>query len=247
MNNYGLIGKSLKHSFSKKFFEEKFCSEELNATYENFELEAITDFPEFIERTPGLVGLNVTIPYKTQVMQFLHEISDEAQKIGAVNTIEFQNNRLIGHNTDAFGFQQSIKPFVRNIHERALVLGTGGASKAVAYVLTNLGIEVAFLSRTPNGPKEYAYADANALMMNAFKLIINTTPIGTFPLVNQCPPIPLDHFTEDHLVIDLIYNPEKTKLLAAAEKCGADTLNGISMLKQQALKSWEIWNQVDLK
>jgi len=238
---YGLIGQSLGHSFSQSFFQNKFEKEGIQARYDNFEIQQVDGILELI-RNEGLSGLNVTIPYKEQVMGLLDELDDVAQEIGAVNTIQIHQGKTKGFNTDAYGFQQSIKPFFRNIHERALILGTGGASKAVAYTLENLGVEVYYLSRDPRNNNEFHYTDANSIMINSFKLLVNTTPLGTYPNVDEVPPIPLDAFTPDHLVIDLIYNPEKTRLLAAAEAQGSDILNGLSMLKHQALKSWEIWN-----
>jgi shikimate dehydrogenase len=241
-NQYGLIGKSLGHSFSKQFFEEKFKKEEVNASYHNFELAQIEEFEKLLQNHPELKGLNVTVPYKTEIIPFLDELSKKAEEIGAVNTIQFSSGKLIGHNTDAFGFQQSIKPFLRNVHERALILGTGGASKAVAYVLRNLGIEVSFLSRNPSNENQFSYEDANELMVDAFNLIVNCSPIGTFPNVNEMSAFPIQHVNKDHLVIDLIYNPEQTKLLRLAKEHGADTLNGLSMLQHQAIKAWEIWN-----
>lgn len=239
---YGLIGKSLSHSFSKSFFEEKFQNEGINASYFNFELPTITDFVKLLKNNPELNGLNVTVPYKTDVIPFLDELSTKAEEIGAVNTIQFKSGKLIGHNTDAYGFQQSIKPFLRNVHERALILGTGGASKAVAYVLRNLGIEVSYLSRNPSDENEFSYDDTNDLMVDAFKLIVNCTPLGTAPNVDEMPNFPIQLVGKDHLVIDLIYNPQQTKLLRIAKEHGADTLNGLSMLQHQALKAWEIWN-----
>jgi shikimate dehydrogenase len=239
---YGLVGKSLGHSFSKKFFEEKFIKEGINASYENFELARIEDFKKLLQNNPEIKGLNITVPYKTEIIPFLDELSDKADQIGAVNTIQFQSGRLIGHNTDAFGFQQSIKPFLRNVHEKALILGTGGASKAVAYVLKNLGVEVFYLSRNPSSVDEYSYEDVNEIMVDTFKLIVNCTPTGTFPNVNETPNFPIQFVNENHLVIDLIYNPEQTKFLRLAKEQGADTLNGLSMLQHQALKAWEIWN-----
>ena len=239
---YGLVGKSLSHSFSKSFFEEKFSKEGIKATYLNFELSQIADFQKLVQNNSDLKGLNVTFPYKTDVIPFLDELSTTAEEIGAVNTIEFKSGRLIGHNTDAFGFQQSIKPFLRNVHERALILGTGGASKAVVYILRNLGVQVSYLSRNPSNENEFGYEDANELMVDAFKLIVNCTPLGTAPNVEEMPKFPIQFVGKDHLVIDLIYNPEQTKLLRLAKENGADTLNGLSMLQHQALKAWEIWN-----
>ena len=238
---YGLIGKSLGHSFSKQFFTEKFSKEGLAAQYNNYELSSIQEIKHVFE-IENLEGLNVTIPYKTSVIEYLDEIDDLALKIGAVNTIAFRNGKTIGYNTDAYGFQQSIKPFLRNVHERALIFGIGGASKAVAHVLENLGIDVAFLTRNPTASNHFCYEQPNDRMMRAFKLIVNTTPLGTFPNTDEIPPIPTEYFTPEHLVVDLIYNPEKTKLLSLAEASGADILNGYSMLQHQALKAWEHFN-----
>lgn len=240
-NVYGLIGKSLGHSFSKQFFTEKFSKEGITAEYTNYELSSIQEIQHVFE-IENLKGLNVTIPYKSSVMEYLDEIDDLALKIGAVNTIAFRNGKKIGYNTDAYGFQQSIKPFLRNVHERALILGTGGASKAVAHVLESLGIDVAFLTRNPTASNHFSYEQANDRMMHAFKLIVNTTPLGTFPNTDEMPSIPTAYFTPEHLVVDLIYNPEKTKLLTFAEAGGADILNGYSMLQLQALKAWEYFN-----
>ena len=241
MRRFGLVGKSLKHSFSKQYFDTKFRKEGIEASYENFEIESI-DLIHSVFETPDLHGLNVTIPYKEKIIPYLDDLDDVAKEIKAVNTIVLSNNRKIGYNTDVFGFQLAIKPFLRNVHERALILGTGGASKAVHHVLKNLGINVCYLSRNPVLGNQFDYSQVNLSMIQAFKLIINTTPLGTFPRVDEHPPIPLDLFTQDHLVIDLIYNPEKSKLLIEAEKSGASILNGLSMLKHQANKSWEIFN-----
>jgi shikimate dehydrogenase len=239
---FGLIGKSLAHSFSKDFFTQKFKTEAIPANYRYFELDEIAKI-ETVFALTNLSGLNVTIPYKEKVIPFLDELSEEASRIQAVNTIAFENGKKVGYNTDIYGFKQSIKPFLRNIHERALILGTGGASKAVADVLQGLGISVIFLSRNPKTESTFSYTECNEWMVKACKLIVNCTPLGTFPNIEQHPPIPMNWFTDEHLVIDLIYNPEKTLLLQQAEKSGADILNGRSMLQHQALKSWEIWNK----
>ncbi len=242
MERYGLIGKRLDYSFSKHFFTEKFEKEGIQAAYENVEFSDEEEVATFLKSDVNTFqGLNVTIPYKQTVVPYLDELSPEATAIGAVNTIVIKDGALIGHNTDAFGFQKSIKPFLRNVHEKALLLGTGGASKAVEYVLSNLGIDVYYLSRTPEGDRQFNYDQANEIMMNSFKLIVNCTPLGTFPNVEEQPPIPVEFVGEDHLVIDLIYNPEQTKLLRIANEHGADTMNGLSMLQHQALKAWEIW------
>lgn len=242
MQKFGLIGQTLGHSFSRSFFTEKFERENISAIYSNYELASIDEFPSLLSTQSDLKGLNVTIPYKSAIIPFLDELDEVASAVGAVNTIVFESGKLKGYNTDVYGFQQSIKPFLRNIHERALILGTGGASKAVELVLSNLGISVSYLSRNPKGERQYEYGDANELMMNAFKLIVNTTPLGTFPNVNEMPSIPVQFLGKDHLVIDLIYNPSTTKLLQLSAENGADTLNGLSMLQHQALKAWEIWN-----
>lgn len=240
-HKYGLIGKSLNHSFSKDFFTDKFQKENIDATYNNYELTDIKNVKHLITQESNLKGLNVTIPYKEEIIPFLDDLDPVAKEIGAVNTIAFKNDKLIGYNTDAYGFQQSIKPFLRNVHERALILGTGGASKAVAFVLRKLGIDVCYVSRNPQEENQFAYDAVNELMINAFKLIVNCTPIGTHPNITAAPNIPLNFFTSDHLVIDLIYNPEKTTLLKAVTLTGAETMNGYSMLQHQALKAWEIW------
>lgn len=241
---FGLLGKSLGHSFSKSFFQEKFKAEQIDASYENIELQDEAALKEWIlTELPKFNGVNVTFPYKTAVIPLLDELSPEAQAIGAVNVIRYKDGKATGYNTDAFGFQQSIKPFLRNIHERALLLGTGGACMAVKYVLENLGITVGHLSRTPDVDKMiFGYDQANQIMVNSFLMIVNCTPLGTFPNINEKPDFPIELVGRDHFVVDLIYNPEQTQFLKIAKENGADTMNGLSMLKQQALKAWEIFN-----
>lgn len=242
MEKYGLIGGRLDYSFSKDFFTEKFKQDNIASSYENVELKNESDLANFFEqRVFDFKGINVTIPYKKEVIPYLDQLSKEAKSIGAVNTIKVEGNQLTGHNTDAHGFQNSIKPFFRNTHERALILGTGGASRAVEYVLKKLGVDVCYLSRNPKKENEFSYADANQLMIETFKLIVNTTPLGTHPNIEEMPAIPIEFVGKDHLVIDLIYNPPETKLLRIAKANGADTMNGLSMLKHQALKAWDIW------
>ena len=240
MRTYGLIGRSLGHSFSSGFFKDFFAKNNIDAEYRNFELPQIEELESVIQLKPS--GLNVTIPYKESVIPFLDELTEEAGVIGAVNCIQFLNGKKIGHNTDAYGFHQSVKPFLTFHHERALILGTGGAAKAVSYVLRNIGIDVLTISRSPEGYKQFHYDSVNEHMLRACKLIINCTPVGTFPDVDDCIQIPFQHLTEDHLVVDLIYNPVKTKFLELAEQNGATILNGEAMLKHQALRSWKIWN-----
>jgi shikimate dehydrogenase len=241
MKIYGLIGRSLGHSFSKSFFEHYFLDNKIDARYENFELETIDEVNELLQR--DISGFNVTIPYKEEIIPFLDELSAEAKAIGAVNVVKVVGNKRIGHNSDAFGFHQSIKPFLTNRHERAVIFGTGGASKAVEYVLKSIGVDVIFVSRNPEGANQFHYNEVNHHMLNACKLMVNTTPVGTFPNVNDFLDIPYSCLTHEHLAVDLIYNPEKTKFLEYAEAEGAMILNGKSMLREQALKSWKIWSE----
>jgi shikimate dehydrogenase len=243
MINFGLIGKSLSHSFSRSYFEKKFIENELNDHfYKNFELETIEQFSNVL-KTQNLKGLNVTNPYKESIIPFLDELSIGAKEIGAVNCINIVNGKTIGYNTDAYGFGQSIKPFLDTTHGRALILGTGGASKAVAYSLKKIGVEVFFAtSSNKKNTNTFFYDEINEGMMSAFKLIINTTPLGLYPNINEAPALPYHLFTDKHLAYDLIYNPEQTLFLKQAKEKGAVTINGLSMLHLQAQKSWEIWN-----
>jgi shikimate dehydrogenase len=243
MLNFGLIGKSLSHSFSRSYFEKKFIENELNDHfYKNFELETIEQFSNVL-KTQNLKGLNVTNPYKESIIPFLDELSIGAKEIGAVNCINIVNGKTIGYNTDAYGFGQSIKPFLDTTHGRALILGTGGASKAVAYALKKIGVEVFFAtSSNKKNTNTFFYDEINEGMMSAFKLIINTTPLGLYPNINEAPALPYHLFTDKHLAYDLIYNPEQTLFLKQAKEKGAVTINGLSMLHLQAQKSWEIWN-----
>lgn len=239
MKKFGLIGKSLSHSFSPAFFNAYFSHHQIQASYEILEIDTIQKITPYL--TGAYDGLNVTIPYKEAIMPFLDTLSEEARAIGAVNTVVFQGGKTIGHNTDVHGFQQAIKPFLTYEHERALILGTGGSSKAVAFVLKTLGIQVNFISREQEGTNVYAYESVNEAMLNACKLIVNCTPVGMYPHIDDCPLTSLSGIGSSHLIVDLIYNPEETLLLSEAKKRGASTLNGLPMLKAQALKSWEYW------
>lgn len=242
MSKFGLVGKKLGHSFSKSYFEEKFQKEGLEHTFQNFELPVIEEIWNIFS-IPDLKGFSVTIPYKEQIIPFLDSLSEEAAEIGAVNCVRLtEDGKKIGYNTDAFGFHQMIKPFLTNEHERAIILGTGGASKAVASVLKNIGLDVLWISRNPKNEKEFPYEAINEYMLRACKVVVNCTPVGTFPNVDDCVPFPFEFLTESHLCIDLIYNPEETKFLRESRSKGATTLNGLSMLKEQANKAWEIWN-----
>ncbi len=241
MKVYGLVGKTLQHSFSANFFSDYFVNENIVAKYQNFELEAIEQIQSVFDLKPA--GLNVTIPYKESVIPFLDELDPIAEKIGAVNTIVFDGDKKIGYNTDAFGFKQAIKPFLNNQHERALIFGTGGAAKAVASVLKEIGVDVIFISRNPLGKnKHFNYSEVNLQMLNACKLMVNCTPVGTFPTNSDYLPLPYEGIGKDHLVIDLIYNPIKSMFLQKAESQGATIMNGEGMLKAQAMKSWSLWN-----
>ena len=207
MKVYGLVGKSLQHSFSSNFFSDYFVNENIFAKYQNFEIKAVEHIQSVFDLKPA--GLNVTIPYKESVIPFLDGLDPIAEKIGAVNTIVFDGDKKIGYNTDAFGFKQAIKPFLNNQHERAIIFGTGGAAKAVASVLKEIGVDVIFISRDPHGKnKHFNYSEVNLQMLNACKLLVNCTPVGTFPNSGDFLPLPYEGVSNDHLVIDLIYNPK---------------------------------------
>jgi len=243
MKKYGLIGHPLTHSFSKKFFTEKFEKEQLiDCQYDLFDIPSINELSIILKNNPDLRGLNVTIPYKEKVMEFLDEIDEEAKKIGAVNTIKIENNKLIGFNTDYFGFKQSLKPFLEISQERALILGTGGASKAVYHALTSLNINCLFVSRNPKNENEISYEDVNEYVIRNHQIIVNTTPVGTFPNINEKPAIDYTQITDKHLLYDLVYNPTETQFLKEGKQKRAITLNGLQMLQLQAEKAWEIWN-----
>jgi shikimate dehydrogenase len=244
MKVFGLIGYPLTHSFSKKYFTEKFAILGLvDHTYELFPLENITDLPQLIANNPNLVGLNVTIPYKESVIPYLNSLDDTAKAVGAVNTIAIRDGNLTGYNTDVIGFSQSLKPLLHPHHERALILGTGGAAKAVAYVLKGLGIQYYFVSREKkNLPNCLTYTELNAAVFNACKLIVNTTPVGMYPNIDDAPALPYEFFTPQHLAYDLIYNPTKTEFMKRAALQGAHTVNGLNMLYSQAEAAWKIWS-----
>ncbi|NLO02223.1 MAG: shikimate dehydrogenase [Bacteroidales bacterium] len=245
MNKYGLIGFPLTHSFSKKFFTEKFKRESISAAYENFEIEKISRLTEIVEAETDLAGLNVTIPYKEQVIPFLDELDRAAEKVGAVNTIKIirkaQKIHLKGFNTDTWGFEISLKPLLREYHTKALILGTGGASKAIKFVLDKLNIEYISASIEELKNREIRYEDIDKKMMSDRLLVINATPLGTYPKTDTFPPIPYEYISDEHLLFDLVYNPEMTEFLKKGRERGAIVKNGLEMLQQQALKSYEIW------
>lgn len=246
MKKYGLLGYPLTHSFSKRFFTEKFENENIDSTYDNFEIDNINKFPEVVKNNPEVIGFNVTIPYKEQVIQYLDELNDSAREIGAVNTIKVKrsgdNVYLKGFNTDTYGFESSLSPLLKDYHKKALILGTGGASKALKYVLNKLGIDYISASIEELKEKEIRYEDIDKEMMKNRLLIINATPLGTYPKVDSFPNIPYEFITKKHLLFDLVYNPEVTKFMAKGLAQGATVKNGYDMLLGQARRSYEIWN-----
>lgn len=246
MKEFGLIGKSLSHSFSQTYFSQKFASLGLpDHQYELFELSNISELPELLARHPELRGLNITIPYKEQVWPYLSEISSAAARIGAVNVIDCTpDGRYVGYNTDYIGFRASLHDFypLRGSGARALVLGTGGSSKAVEAALRELGISYWLVSRNPLSTG-LTYDDLTADVLAGHSLIINATPLGTFPRVDECPPIPYEALTPAHYLYDLIYNPSETLFLKKGREVGAQTKNGFEMLCLQAEAAWEIWNK----
>jgi len=244
---YGLIGFPLTHSFSQKYFCEKFKELNLNDhEYRNFPLKDVYELHTLLQVEKNLLGLNVTIPYKESVLSLMNELSDEARAIRSVNTIVISRNNgkinLKGYNTDYYGFSRSIKPFLENIHQRALILGTGGASKAVEYFFKNTGIDYLKVSRSKS-KGNLIYSELNEYIIKNHLLIVNTTPLGMSPSVNECPAIPYEFIGKQHLVYDLIYNPAETLFLKRAREQGSVTMNGSSMLKLQAEQSWKIWNE----
>ncbi|HMU69554.1 MAG TPA: shikimate dehydrogenase [Chitinophagales bacterium] len=243
MKHFGLIGFPLSHSFSETYFREKFSREEIeDCIYELFPLENIEDVRLLFEVNKDLVGLNVTIPYKESVIEYLDDLDPVAQKIGAVNCIHIDEIQRTGYNTDWMGFRDAIKPFLNKPHQHALVLGTGGASKAVVYALRELGLHVTLVSRS-SGNKKIAYGDITSDIIAHHTVIVNCTPLGMYPNTNECPDIPYDLITDQHLLFDLIYNPGETLFLQKGKAKGATISNGLEMLRLQAEYAWEIWNQ----
>lgn len=243
MKQYGLIGYPLSHSFSQRFFTDKFREEQIaGCVYDNFPLENIDVLRDVLAKHPNLAGLNVTIPYKEKVIPYLDHQSDVVKQIGACNCIRFVNGELHGYNTDVFGFEGSLRPLLEAHHQKALVLGTGGAAKAVHFVLDKLGIIFLGVSRTPFTGRQISYEDLSAELIGQHTLIINTTPVGTYPKVDECPPLPYELLTPRHYLFDLVYNPAKTLFLQKGEAQGAVIKNGADMLVLQAEESWRIWN-----
>ncbi|MDD3160521.1 MAG: shikimate dehydrogenase [Bacteroidales bacterium] len=243
---YGLVGYPLGHSFSKDFFNNKFLSEKLDAEYVNFELPDLTELTSIVKNQKDLSGLNVTTPYKEKIIPMLDEMDPCAKEIGAVNVVKFIRNkdkvRLKGFNSDWKAFALTLEGLLKPNHRKALILGTGGASKAVAYALKSLGIEYLFVSRSgKNGALTYEDLDVN--LIEDYSIIINSTPQGMYPNINNYPPIPYEYLTDKNLLYDLLYNPEKTTFMAKGEARGAQTKNGLEMLLLQAIIGWQIWNE----
>ena len=249
MNTYGLIGYPLGHSFSRKFFTEKFATEGIDAQYLNFEIPSIEEFPEIIKNNPTLRGLNVTIPYKQQVMQYLDDISEEAKAIGAVNVVKCQLStvncqlHLTGYNSDVIGFVNSIKPLLKPHHKKALILGTGGASKAIRYGLEKkLGMKTLFVSRSARKGM-ITYEEVTAEVLKEYEVIVNCSPVGMYPHVDECPALPYEAMNENNLLYDLVYNPLETLFMKKGAAQGATVKNGLEMLHLQAIASWEFWEK----
>ncbi len=243
MRSFGLIGYPLSHSFSENYFAEKFQREKIHdAVYKNFPLENIQQLPQLVNGHTNLFGLNITIPHKETVMDFLDETDASAKNIGAVNVLKIQNGKIKGFNTDHIGFLRSLKPLLQTHHRKALILGTGGSSKAVSYILNLLNIQYKYVSRNTikNG---FVYSELNAEILNEYLLLINTTPLGMFPENDVCPPLPYEYLISKHLLFDLIYNPAETLFLQKGKAQGATTKNGLEMLQIQAEESWKIWNR----
>jgi len=250
VKTFGLIGKSLEHSFSKQYFTEKFKKAGIKEVeYKLYPIKDVSELIELVQVEKSLCGLNVTIPFKADVLGLLNNIETEARSIGAVNTIKIERNaeqkavNFIGYNTDVYGFECSLKPMLKHNHTAALVLGTGGSSRAISYVLNKLGISFLQVSREPKNNAGISYSGLDEVIIKQHNLIINCTPLGMFPNIEQCPDLPFNSIGTEHLVYDLIYNPKETALLKRCKEQGAVIKNGLEMLELQAEKSWEIWNQ----
>lgn len=240
---FGLIGEELSHSFSMDYFAEKFRKEGIvDARYDAFPLASIEEFPSLLEANPDLIGLNVTIPYKESVIPYLDTLSETARAIGAVNTVRLSNSKKEGFNTDAEGFRKDLAPLLKGTPQRTLILGTGGASKAVRYVLERMGSELLFASRSGKADRTLSYSELTKGRVAEQDLIVNTTPLGTWPYTEECPPIPYEGITEGTILYDLIYNPSRTSFMQKGEERGARVRNGYGMLVGQAEASWRIWN-----
>ncbi len=245
MKTFGLIGYRLGYSFSKGFFTEKFKKEGLTEhEYVNFELDSIEEFPSIFDKNKNICGLNCTIPYKQQLMPYMDEIDEEAAEVGAINTVKIiGEGKYKGYNTDVYGFEHSLTPMLNDKHKKALILGTGGASKAIKHVLRKLNID--FISASIEEElyeKEIRYSEIDEALLKEYFVVINATPLGTHPTVDACPDIPYEYLTNEHVLFDLVYNPEETLFMKKGLKQGASVKNGLEMLHLQAIRAWEIWN-----
>jgi shikimate dehydrogenase len=245
-NIFGLLGKNISYSFSKGYFTEKFQKLHLNThSYVNFDIQNCSEFPSIIASQKHLKGVNVTIPYKQEIIPFLDELDEIAQQIGAVNTIKVTKNKILkGYNSDVVGFEKSIKPLLKEYHQKALILGTGGASKAVAFVFQKNNISFKFVSRNPTLQNQISYQNLSKEIIESHTIIVNCSPLGTSPNVEKYPEIPYHFLNKQHLLYDLIYNPEETVFLFKGKKQGAVIKNGLEMLQLQAEESWRIWNDL---
>ncbi len=239
---FGLVGRDISYSFSQGYFTNKFSKLQLeNHSYENFDINKIEAFEDIIRLNKDLKGLNVTIPYKEAVIPYLNDLDSQAKQIGAVNTIKFTPQGLKGYNTDAYGFRKSLEPHLKKHHKKALILGTGGASKAIAFVFEEMGLDFSFVSRNPS-KDQFSYANLTSQILQEYLVIVNCTPLGTYPEVEKKPDIPYQYLSSKHFLFDLIYNPEKSAFLKKGELRNASICNGFTMLELQAEKAWEIWN-----
>jgi len=244
MDKYGIIGFPLGHSFSRGFFTEKFAREHIDAQYLNFEIPNVELLHDVLHENPELRGLNVTLPHKTAVIPLLDELSDEAREIGAVNVIRVRNGHLKGFNSDIIGFMNSIRPLLQPHHQKALILGTGGASRAIRVGLNRLGIQWKYVSRSPR-ENMFTYDDLTPEILHEYEVIVNCSPVGMYPHVDESPLIPYEGLTEKNLLFDCVYNPESTQFMQRGAQQGAVVKNGLEMLHLQALASWEFWNSED--
>ncbi|MDN6310952.1 MAG: shikimate dehydrogenase [Psychroflexus sp.] len=242
MDNFGLLGKNIDYSFSKSYFEKKFAQDDIKATYENFDIADLSELKNILKKKTHLKGLNVTIPYKEEIINHLDEVDAAAQEIGAVNTIKIDNGKLIGYNTDVYGFTKSIFSLIENHHHKALILGSGGASKAIQNALESMGFKTQIVSRN-KGENKLTYEDLNEEIIKDHQVIVNCTPLGTYPNIENHPPIPYTFLTHEHLLYDLVYNPPITTFLALGKEHHTKIFNGQKMLEFQAEKAWEIWHQ----
>lgn len=245
MRRFGLVGQSLKHSFSKNFFAAKFEREGLvDCSYELYPLPAISSLPHLIAKYSDWVGLNVTIPYKSAVLQFAHDLSYLPDELRACNCLHFTRGKIVAHNTDVFGFEQSFRSlYSPGMHKKAMVLGNGGAAQAIKFVLNKIGIPFVTVGRALKNDVDMVYAEIDVAIINSHQIIINTTPLGTFPNVNDKPALPYQFLSPQHYLYDLVYNPEETSFLKLGKEAGCRTKNGLEMLELQAEESWRIWNK----